>query len=134
MAGAGDIYRHDYEDVAAKLVWDTGQLALPPLQQLIACEIAALEEARRAVRMCQGRLHHPKPRAEVPQKRRFFDNAETADLVLAVVHFEYCLDNVIDVTLRVDAARNCQAQQFVSRGRAEHHRADLDGSNPCMAI
>jgi uncharacterized protein with HEPN domain len=23
MAGAGNIYRHDYEDVAAKLVWDT---------------------------------------------------------------------------------------------------------------
>ena len=23
MAGAGNIYRHDYEDVAARLVWDT---------------------------------------------------------------------------------------------------------------
>jgi uncharacterized protein with HEPN domain len=31
MAGAGNVYRHDYEDVAAKLVWDTMQLALPPL-------------------------------------------------------------------------------------------------------
>jgi uncharacterized protein with HEPN domain len=31
MAGAGNVYRHDYEDVAAKLVWDTVQLALPPL-------------------------------------------------------------------------------------------------------
>lgn len=30
MAGAGNVYRHDYEDVAAKLVWDTVQLALPP--------------------------------------------------------------------------------------------------------
>jgi len=27
MAGAGNVYRHDYEDVAAKLVWDTVQLA-----------------------------------------------------------------------------------------------------------
>ena len=31
MAGAGNIYRHDYEDVAADLVWDTIQQALPPL-------------------------------------------------------------------------------------------------------
>jgi uncharacterized protein with HEPN domain len=30
IAGAGNVYRHDYEDVAAKLVWDTVQLALPP--------------------------------------------------------------------------------------------------------
>jgi len=25
MAGAGNVYRHDYEDVAARLVWDTVQ-------------------------------------------------------------------------------------------------------------
>ena len=30
MAGAGNVYRHDYEDVAAKLICDTVQLALPP--------------------------------------------------------------------------------------------------------
>jgi len=39
IAGAGNVYRHDYEDVAAKLVWDTVQLALPPLQAAIAQEI-----------------------------------------------------------------------------------------------
>jgi uncharacterized protein with HEPN domain len=43
MAGAGNIYRHDYEDVAAKLVWDTVQLALPPLRGVVARELAALE-------------------------------------------------------------------------------------------
>jgi uncharacterized protein with HEPN domain len=43
MAGAGNIYRHDYEEVAAKLVWDTVQLALPPLRDVIARELAALE-------------------------------------------------------------------------------------------
>jgi nitrogen-specific signal transduction histidine kinase len=31
--------RHDYEDVAAKLVWDTVQLALPPLQAVVLEEI-----------------------------------------------------------------------------------------------
>jgi uncharacterized protein with HEPN domain len=42
MAGAGNIYRHEYEDVAAKLVWDTVQLALPPLRDVVASEIARL--------------------------------------------------------------------------------------------
>ena len=43
MAGAGNVYRHDYEDVVARLVWDTVQLALPPLRDVVAEEIAALE-------------------------------------------------------------------------------------------
>lgn len=30
MAGAGNVYRHDYEDVAARFVWDTVQRDLPP--------------------------------------------------------------------------------------------------------
>lgn len=42
MAGAGNIYRHDYEDVAAKLVWETVQLALPPLRDVVDREISAL--------------------------------------------------------------------------------------------
>jgi uncharacterized protein with HEPN domain len=41
MASAGNVYRHDYEDVTAKLVWDTVQLALPPLRNVIARELAA---------------------------------------------------------------------------------------------
>jgi uncharacterized protein with HEPN domain len=43
IAGAGNVYRHDYENVAAKLVWDTVQLALPPLRNVVAGEIAGLE-------------------------------------------------------------------------------------------
>jgi len=39
IAGAGNIYRHEYEDVAARLVWDTVQLALPDLLAVIAQEI-----------------------------------------------------------------------------------------------
>ena len=42
MAGAGNVYRHDYEDVAAKLVWDTVQVALPPLREVVARELAGL--------------------------------------------------------------------------------------------
>src|SRR6266705_6702632 len=28
MAGAGNVYRHDYENVAARYIWETVQLAL----------------------------------------------------------------------------------------------------------
>jgi uncharacterized protein with HEPN domain len=40
MAGAGNVYRHDYEDVAARYVWDTVHLALPPLRLAIKGELA----------------------------------------------------------------------------------------------
>lgn len=41
MAGAGNVYRHNYEDVAARLVWDTVQVALPALRDVVARELAA---------------------------------------------------------------------------------------------
>ena len=42
MAGAGNIYRHDYEEVAAQHVWDAVQIDLPPLRAVIDYELAAL--------------------------------------------------------------------------------------------
>ena len=39
MAAAGNVYRHDYEDVLAQLVWDTVQKALPSLRAVIEAEI-----------------------------------------------------------------------------------------------
>jgi uncharacterized protein with HEPN domain len=39
MAGAGNVYRHDYEDVAAQFVWDTVQRALPALREVVELEI-----------------------------------------------------------------------------------------------
>jgi uncharacterized protein with HEPN domain len=39
MAGAGSVYRHDYEDVAARRVWDTVKFALPPLRTAIEEEL-----------------------------------------------------------------------------------------------
>jgi uncharacterized protein with HEPN domain len=35
MAGAGNVYRHDYEDVAAREVWDTLTVHLPPLRVVV---------------------------------------------------------------------------------------------------
>ena len=40
MAGAGNVYRHDYEDVAAQFVWDTVQCALPSLREVVEIELA----------------------------------------------------------------------------------------------
>lgn len=39
MAGAGNIYRHDYEDVAARQVWETVRRELPPLRLVVAREL-----------------------------------------------------------------------------------------------
>jgi uncharacterized protein with HEPN domain len=40
MAGAGNVDRHDYEDVAANYVWDTVKFALPPLRAVVDAELA----------------------------------------------------------------------------------------------
>jgi uncharacterized protein with HEPN domain len=42
MAGAGNVYRHDYEDVAARFVWETVRRDLPPLRVVMQREIDAL--------------------------------------------------------------------------------------------
>src|SRR3954447_22598558 len=44
MAGAGNVYRHDYEDVAAQFVWDTVQRALPSLREVVEAEITRRAE------------------------------------------------------------------------------------------
>ena len=38
----GNVYRHDYEDIAAQLMWDTVLKALPPLKLVIEGEIERL--------------------------------------------------------------------------------------------
>jgi uncharacterized protein with HEPN domain len=40
MAGAGNIYRHNYEDVAPRFVWQTVKTALPQLRKVIEIELA----------------------------------------------------------------------------------------------
>jgi len=40
MAGAGNVYRHNYEDVAAQFIWDTVQHALPALKAVLEQETA----------------------------------------------------------------------------------------------
>ncbi len=42
MAAAGNIYRHEYDNVAVAFVWRTVTHSLPPLSKVIAAELAAL--------------------------------------------------------------------------------------------
>jgi uncharacterized protein with HEPN domain len=39
IAAAGNVYRHEYEDVAARVIWDTVQIALPQLREVIVSEL-----------------------------------------------------------------------------------------------
>jgi uncharacterized protein with HEPN domain len=41
IAGSGNIYRHNYEDVLERRVWQTIHFALPPLRVLIDVELQA---------------------------------------------------------------------------------------------
>ena|SRR5215471_19339220 len=42
MAGAGSVYRHDYEDVAAQFVWETVKRDLPPLRAVVQEELVRI--------------------------------------------------------------------------------------------
>lgn len=44
IAAAGNIYRHEYEDVAARRVWRTLTVDLPVLLAVVEQELAALDE------------------------------------------------------------------------------------------
>jgi uncharacterized protein with HEPN domain len=44
IAGAANIYRHDYEDVPAQHIWYTVQRALPPLRIIIQGESEELSK------------------------------------------------------------------------------------------
>src|SRR6185437_14538060 len=45
MAGAGNIYRHDYQLVAPLRVWETVQDHLPPLRRVVEHELAQWDGA-----------------------------------------------------------------------------------------
>lgn len=45
MAAAGNVYRHEYEDVGVQDVWDTLSQHLPPLRIVIEYELAMLDRS-----------------------------------------------------------------------------------------
>ena len=44
IAGAGNIYRHDYEDVTAHIVWDTLNRDLPVLRSAVQVELSKYDK------------------------------------------------------------------------------------------
>ncbi|MBL8640050.1 MAG: DUF86 domain-containing protein [Alphaproteobacteria bacterium] len=40
IAGSGNIFRHDYEDVLERIVWDTVHMALDPLEDVVRQELS----------------------------------------------------------------------------------------------
>jgi uncharacterized protein with HEPN domain len=42
MAAAGNVYRHEYDGVAARRVWQTLTVALPPLRIVVESELALI--------------------------------------------------------------------------------------------
>jgi len=44
LAGAGSVYRHDYEDVRQRDVWNTIHKFLPPLLLVVEAELRGLGE------------------------------------------------------------------------------------------
>jgi uncharacterized protein with HEPN domain len=46
MAAAGNIYRHEYEEVAQLRVWNTVEKRLPPLLAILEQELKRLGESR----------------------------------------------------------------------------------------
>ncbi len=44
IMGVGNIYRHDYDNVAEEIVWRTVQTSLAPLLAAIESEIASLDD------------------------------------------------------------------------------------------
>jgi uncharacterized protein with HEPN domain len=44
VAGAGSVYRHDYEDVRERAVWNTVRNYLPPLLAMVEHELRAMGE------------------------------------------------------------------------------------------
>jgi uncharacterized protein with HEPN domain len=45
VAGAGNVYRHDYEEVLDELIWGTVQNRLEPLLQVVQQEISRLTKS-----------------------------------------------------------------------------------------
>ena len=61
VAGAGNVYRHDYEDVVAQHVWDTVQIDLPPLRAAIERELADIGDGMSLSPFDVRRVFGPSP-------------------------------------------------------------------------
>jgi uncharacterized protein with HEPN domain len=45
IKGAGNVYRHDYDDVAESIIWKTIQSSLLPLEEAVKAELTGLNDS-----------------------------------------------------------------------------------------
>ena len=78
----------------------------------------------------------------MPQNRRFFNKAISAQVADCVCQLRDALDHVIDVALRIDPPRNRKTHQLFGRRDflaglwilpSEHERADFDTADADLA-
>src|SRR5208282_2000827 len=81
-------------------------------------------------------------RGEVAEERRLISELEAANRGTAAPDFEDYFHDIVDVRLRVNAARNREAKQILGPGLldavfvalAEHQRADFHGANSAFDV
>ena len=78
--------------------------------------------------------HRLQVRGKVPQEWRLIGEPHAADFVAVAPDLEDDFNQVVNVALRVDAARNGEAHEVHLRGGGEHQRADFDGANAAFEI
>src|SRR4051812_49327680 len=71
-----------------------------------------VDSGRCAKRFTRSTLERLEPGGEVPEHGGLFEEAIAGDVVPPLPDLENGLDNVVDVTLGVDSARNGQAHQL----------------------
>jgi hypothetical protein len=70
----------------------------------------------------------------MPQELRLLHDLESADLLSPLVYLENSFHQIVDMALCVDAPRDGQPQQLVSRLIAEHHRANFHRANAGVPV
>ena len=70
----------------------------------------------------------------MPEEWSFVAEFHPPDAVAMFPNFQNDFDNVVDVALRVDAARDCQTNQIHLGSRAKHQRADFYRTNTSFEI
>ena len=68
------------------------------------------------------------------QEWSLVSEAHSANLSAILPHFQYHLDQVVDVALRIDAARNGKADKIHLRGIGKHQGADFDRTDAPFQI
>src|SRR2546428_5551004 len=70
----------------------------------------------------------------MPEKRRLVSELQAANPLATLPNLDGDLDDVVDVALGIDAARDRQTHQVHLGGFAEHQRADLGRADAAFEV